>query len=175
MLTQEYLKECVDYNRDTGIFIWLHRPECHFKNKRSFKQRNAARTGKQTGSFDGKGYYTISIDNKSYLSHRLAWLYEYGKFPENDIDHVDGNRLNNRISNLREATRLQNMQNQRAPRGNNKTTNLLGVSLIPSSGKFRARVTVAGKTLFSGCYKTKEEAAIAYTDAKRRFHPFGNL
>ena len=90
-LTQEYLKSILDYDLDTGIFTW--------------KINKAKRT--KIGDIAGwsyNGYREIEINDKKYKAHRLAWLYVYGEMPNKLIDHIDGNRSNNKISNLREAT-----------------------------------------------------------------------
>lgn len=98
MLTQEYLKSILDYNPETGVFTWL-------------VNRGSIRIGHLAGCFDSKGYLIIKIDQRNYKGHRLVWLYMNGKWPENDIDHIDRNSGNNKWSNLREATRSQNNVN----------------------------------------------------------------
>ena len=114
----------------------------------------------------------ISIDGRKHLAHRLAWLYVNGYCPPGDIDHINGDRAANRISNLRLATRSENLQNQSKAQKHNKT-GLLGVS--HRRGKFRAQIRVDGKKMHIGTFPTPEEAHTAYLEAKRQFHPFGTL
>ena len=105
MITQEYLKSILDYNLDTGIFTWKVN-----KSKRS-------NIGDVAG-WSYNGYVSIEIDNKPYKAHRLAWLYVYGEIPKNLIDHVNNNRADNRISNLRKATYQENSENYKTPKTN---------------------------------------------------------
>lgn len=161
MLTQNKVKELLDYRPKTGDLIW--RVECG-KNKM---------TGKIAGCLcKHHGYCNIKIDGKLYRAHRLIWLYVYGAWPIGDIDHVNGVRHDNRLSNLREATRSQNAQNQRKPRVTN-TSSYLGVSA--HKGKWMAQIQVNGKKHYIGCYSTPEAAHVAYLVKKRELHPFGTL
>ena len=116
MLTQEQVKELFDYDPETGDLVWRVKRGTH------------GVAGKIAGGLDHHhGYFRIRIDGKLYRTHRIIWLYVYGAWPVNDIDHVNGLRHDNRICNLREATRAENMQNQRNPRVDNKSS-YLGVS-----------------------------------------------
>ena len=107
MLTQEYLRECLDYNENTGEFFWRERPKTHFKSKKSMKVFNSKFSGKLAGSVeeyigkDGqrKSRIRIRLQDKAYLAHRLAWLHVLGFVPEH-VAHSDGNGLNNSIKNV---------------------------------------------------------------------------
>lgn len=101
MLTQDRLKELMRYDEETGILT------------RRVSTSSNARAGDIAGSKDKDGYLVIRIDKKLYRAHRLAFLYVYGRFPEEFTDHINGIRDDNRISNLREVTRQENMQNQK--------------------------------------------------------------
>jgi hypothetical protein len=98
MLNKERLDELLDYSPDSGLFTW------------KVNRRGKAKSGCIAGSKNGQGYILIKIDGKFYFAHRLAWLVTHGTFPINMIDHIDGNRENNKINNLREATAEQNME-----------------------------------------------------------------
>ena len=99
-LTAEWLRAVLDYDPKTGLFHW-----------RIDRGGRKARIGALAGSFDATGYIQIMIDGKNYKAHRLAWLYVTGNWPIGDIDHLNGERANNRWSNLREATKSINQQN----------------------------------------------------------------
>lgn len=158
-LTQERLKNVFDYNAETGVF--------------TNKVRRANRhIGEAAGCINSAGYCKISVDGSQYLGHRLAWLYVYGEMPE-QIDHINCNRFDNRIANLRECNQLENTQNIRDAHKDSETGKL-GVYLLPS-GKFRARIMVSGQSKHIGCFNTKEEAYVAYLGTKSMVHPFSTL
>lgn len=157
MLTQELLKQYLSYNPENGLFIWLQ-----------YKQR-PSKIGSIAGCLRKDKYWTICLMEKQYFAHRLAWLYVYGKFPKNDIDHINGNKIDNRIVNLRECNQAQNNQNFKNPRINN-ATKLLGVSF--RNGKFRARIGINKKIISIGTFNTAHEAHNAYLQEKRKIHEF---
>jgi hypothetical protein len=101
--TQEKIKSALDYNSETGIFVWRHRPEKDI-------QWNAKHAGKVAGTTTER-YVIISIDEKSFQAHRLAWIYVYGNAPFGDLDHKNTRKKDNWIDNLRLATRPQNLHN----------------------------------------------------------------
>lgn len=113
------------------------------------------------------GYVRIFADRKVYGAHRLAWLLKTGEWPAGHIDHINGDRADNRWSNLRDVSVSTNIQNQRAPKSNN-TTGFLGVSQIKS--RYRATIIVKGKQTYLGSFGTPEEAHAVYLAAKRRLH-----
>jgi hypothetical protein len=108
------------------------------------------------------------INRKRYAEHRLAWLYFYGSWPALFIDHINGNRSDNRISNLRDVPLVVNNQNQREPRGNN-TNGFLGVRV--RNERIYAEIAVNGKSIKLGNFPSKEAAHEAYVQAKRKLHP----
>ena len=174
-LTQEYLKECLDYNKDTGIFTWKHRPLSHFNTLRSCNASNTKCAGKKAGAQHKNQYVRIEINSIPYRAHRLAWFYEYGIWPVEDIDHIDTVKYHNWITNLREATNAENGQNRVKAKIDNKSTGLLGVRPVMGSKTFYAQITINKKKLHLGCFKTPELAHEAYVKAKREIHPFGTL
>jgi hypothetical protein len=149
-ITLTYLRNILDYNPATGIFRWKYRPGRRTK------------AGAIVGSVDGGGYVTIKIDGKTYKAHRLAWLHITGEWPENDIDHIDTVRTNNRARNLRDATSLQNQANKSVQRNNR--LGVKGVALLPS-GRFGAVIKVNGQQRRLGVFDTMEEASAAYGQA----------
>lgn len=162
-LTQERLKEVLDYNKETGIFVW--------------KVVNSRRisVGKIAGNIHkGEGDYqriNITIDNTRYKAHRLAWFYVYGEWPEKDLDHINGNSLDNRICNLRECDRYQNMSNSKMKKSNK--LGIKGVSLEDRYGRtprYYSRIMCHRKVIHLGYFGTVEEAALAYKNAALKYH-----
>lgn len=160
-LTAERLRKLLDYSPETGEFRWR------------FGRRGVS-AARVTWSPDSYGYYQISVDGRTYKAHRLAWLYVHGAWPPDQIDHINGIRGDNRIVNLREATRAENQGNQRKARSDNKT-GLLGVFRAGGSSKFRAQICLRGNKLHIGYFSTAEEAHQAYLAAKRELHTFCTL
>ena len=105
-------------------------------------------------------YRLITIDGLMYKSHRIAWLLHYGVWPDEHIDHIDGNGLNNRIENLRDVTKQENAKNSRMKRSN--SSGVTGVCLHKPSGKWRARIRVGGKQTHLGLFTDIDEAASVY-------------
>jgi hypothetical protein len=147
MLTQAELKSKLHYNTETGIFT------------RFIKYKNQI---KKAGSKQTNGYIYISINKIDYLAHRLAWLYVYGEFPKNQIDHINRIRDDNKISNLRESTQSENLMNISISSHN--TSGYKGVSFDKSKNKFMACIQINSRQIFIGRYKTAKEASIAYSN-----------
>ena len=147
MINQEELKEVLKYSPEEGIFIWLN-------------SKGSCRKGAMAGSVHKTGYHRVVINRKSYLLHRLAWMYTYGEFPKNFIDHIDGNKSNNRLSNLRVCSQSENMQNSKLRLDN--TSGFKGVSQISQTGKWQVNASLQGKITFLGQYVDKEEAINTY-------------
>jgi hypothetical protein len=149
-LTAERLRSLLDYNPLTGLFTRLVRTA------------NCTKVGEVVGTVDAQGYIGIKIYGRRYKAHRLAWLYQTGKWPEDQVDHENLNRSDNKWSNLREATRSQNMHN--TPVQKNNKLGLKGVR-SEKGGKFTARITINRMTRSLGTFTTVELAAAAYAKA----------
>lgn len=169
MITEEILKERLDYDPETGLFVW----KPNSKNDNAWAARYV---GKVAGSKTTKGYLqlNIKINNKAYtyLQHALAWLYMFGELPKLDLDHINGIPTDNRICNLRLATQSENSQNIFKPKITNKL-NTLGV--YPVGKKFFSTIMINGVSTRLGTFSTIEEAHIAYLNAKRVLHPFSQI
>ena len=152
-LTQKILAEKLDYSPRTGLFTWKISPA------RAIKQ------GKTAGSVHPSGHVFISIARKLYAAHRLAWLYVYGSWPKQSLDHIDGNPANNKIKNLRELGHTKNLQAARKARRNSRA-GLLGVSYRKDCNKWQARIQRDKKMLSLGFFLTAEEAHEAYMQYK---------
>lgn len=154
-ITADELRTALVYDANLGTFIWLIRPS------------KAIKIGYIAGALDDKGYITIGINKRIYKAHRLAWLYVTGEWPNGLIDHIDGNKSNNSFANLRVVNESGNSQNVRRPNKRNKS-GFMGV--IFYQNKWRASMTVNGKTKWLGDYATPEEAHQVYLEAKRKHH-----
>lgn len=134
-------------------------------------------TGKlwrRAGCENANGYRQIWFDGKQHMEHRVAWFLFYGKWPDRQVDHINGDRSDNRISNLRLATNSENLCNRRKPRNN--TSGYKGVSWIKRYGAWQATIRVKGKNKNLGLFATREGAADAYRQAALRYHgEFANL
>jgi hypothetical protein len=153
--TQEKLKSVLNYDADTGVFHWI------------VSRSNGSKAGDIAGSIDSCGYVVIGVFGKVYLAHRLAWLYMIGVWPEDQIDHKNMNRSDNRWENIRIADKTVNGQNIKKARKHNKT-GYLGVHV--QKGKFKAQIKVDKKPMHLGYFETAELAHQAYIDAKRKYH-----
>ena len=161
MITQARLKEVAIYDAETGQFVWS-------TNRGGFVQR-----GRVCGCVVN-GYVSIAIDGKRHKAHRLAWLYVYGVWPKEEIDHIDGDKSNNRIANLREASHSENLQNQRIAI-RSSSSGLIGASFYKRTGKWASVIKVDGKARHLGYFDTAIDAHKAYVNSKRAIHPFGML
>jgi len=156
-LTQEYLKECLIYNPETGIFIWKERPLSHFKNSHGLNIWNSKWSNKESGGLKcDSGYLSITIDDKSYYAHRLAFLYMEGYLPENLVDHIDRNRANNKWKNLREASQRCNLQNCNLSKANK--SGVTGVTWRKSNNKWRSIISINSKNKYLGTFENLDEA-----------------
>jgi HNH endonuclease len=151
MLTADQARQIFDYDRESG-------------------QLTFAATGVPAGFKSGMGYLYVRIDGRdpSYLVHRVIWLIVHGKWPVRHVDHKNGNKVDNAINNLREATPAENLRNMKMHRDN--AIGLKGASWSMTKKKFRADIMVAGKRFFLGYYKTAEEAHHAYCRAAVEKH-----
>ena len=159
----EFFNERLFYDEKTGIFYW-----------RDVDIVGGKARGKQAGTVNSKGYIIINVkkDGKQsqFRAHRLAWLFVNGHFPEIGIDHINGDKLDNRMENLREASILENGQNRRKASSHNKL-GVLGVR-VDKYGKYIASIRVNGKVKFIGRFNEIAKASDAYIQAKRELHSF---
>lgn len=155
-ITQERLREVLDYDPETGAFTWL------------VSNSNRVRVGDHAGCICKKhGYRLIGIDGVVYRASRLAVLYMTGDLPSKTVDHRNLNRLDDRWENLREASRSENQFNRGAQLNNR--TGLKGVSMT-GSGRYQSRIYVGGVVHRLGSYDTPEQAHAAYSAAAPKFH-----
>ena len=141
-LTQERLLEVLEYYPNTGQFVWINCP------------RGSIVNGTVAGSISTGGYVSIVIDGTHYPAHRLAWLYVTGNWPEDLVDHIDGNPSNNEWRNLRPATKSQN--------GSNFFRERKGIRKRAGRNKWEARIRLDGIEVYLGSFETEREAREAF-------------
>jgi len=149
----EMIRQVISYCPDTGALTWVAR-------------RCGVTAGTEAGT-DHKGYKRIKIFGKLILAHRLAWALHFGKWPDEEIDHINRNRSDNRISNLREASRSGNMINRKYPKGASGVT---GVGKHKSG--WQASIRVNKRSVHLGLFQTVDEAAIARAAAEKIYGNF---
>jgi len=157
VITADKLKEVLNYNKETGVFTRIK------------VTSNRVKIGDYAGCLTNNGYLSISALGIRSLAHRLAWLYCNGEISKGmDIDHINGDKADNRLNNLRIVSRSENMQNRRKAKVGSKT-GFLGVTMCRDT--YQASISVKGKNVHLGTFITPELAYSAYVDAKRRLHP----
>lgn len=148
----EAVRRALRYDARDGTFVWTGVQASYL-------------AGRPAGSINRLGYVMIKIGRRSFAAHRVAWLFQYGVWPKAHIDHIDRDRSNNRISNLRLASPLENQMNS-APRRHN-THGWKGISYQPRHKAWLAQITISGRNHNLGRYKDPIDAAAAYD---RRAH-----
>lgn len=157
MLTQERLKELLRYDEDSGVFY------------RRTRTCNRVKVGDVAGCVDKyDGYVRIRADGISYLAHRLAYLYQYGVFPPEKLDHKDCNRSFNKGSNLRLASDSENARNSQIKSSNK--SGFKGVHFDKRAGKWRVSVHFQGKQHTVGYYEDLELAGLVATETRNKYH-----
>lgn len=159
-LTVDELRHALSYDPETGVFTW-HRPAAH-----------NVKAGQRATAKCGAGYGHIMVKRRRYKAHVLAWLYVHGEWPTGVVDHINGIKDDNRISNLRLATRSLNAAN--SARRSCSTSGFKGVTACKK--RWRAQITVNQRVVYLGLYATKEAAHAAYANAARlHFGEFARL
>ena len=174
-LTAEYVRSLLNYDPETGMFRWKPRTPAMFgggNGGHSPEHRCKCWNSRYAGAMAGTVstalrqnvvHLTVRIEGRNYYAHRLAWLYVHGEWPDGDIDHINGDGLDNRIANLRVATRSQNCANV-----GRRAHNTSGVKGIYQHGmRWRASIRVKGKSKHLGCFGTPADAQAAYMAAAR--------
>lgn len=167
MITQDRLKKLLVYDNDKGRFFWI---------EKTGRGKKASKNG-EAGSVDAHGYGQVRIDGKIYKEHRLVWFYVYGVWPLEQIDHINHNRRDNRIENLREVNCVENGKNR--PIQRNNKTGCQGVWKNPKDGKYEVYITHNGSRKNLGRFSDFNDAVQARKDAESRFlfhenHGIGN-
>ena len=153
MITQEQLKARYTYIPSTGLFV-------------SNIKTNKHNVGDFVGHINSKGYVVIKCYKQTYKAHRLAFLYMTGNFPLNDVDHINGNKSDNRWENIRDVSKCINLQNRKGPASNSKLK-LLGVN--KQGTKYKAQICLFGKKKHLGMFSSPEEAHKVYVEYKEKY------
>lgn len=178
--SQDYLKECFDYNEKTGALTWKHRPIHHFRSgyrsaEGCMNNWNSKMAGKPafTAVAQTGGYYFGTLDNvKGIKAHRIIWKLFYGEDPAGkEIDHIDGDPTNNGIENLRLVDRVENAANLKLQERNKSGVH--GVRWWAQSGKWRVTITRNRVCQHIGMFECLDDAIAARKEAEKRlnFHP----
>ena len=163
-----YLRECLIYSGETGEFRWRDRPREHFTSDKAHKIFTKLYALRECGGISAEGYRVIRVDGRIHKGHRLAWLYTYGQWPAGWLDHVNRNRADNRIENLREATPTLNARN--AGRRVDNSSGVRGVTWHKATQKWLAQIAVGGVSHHIGVFESLDLAAAARTVAERELH-----
>jgi hypothetical protein len=151
----EHMRKSLSYDSKSGLFVWL-------------RDVGRAKTGQIAGSLHKHNRYIyITFNKKKYRAQRLAWLFTYGKSPSGEIDHINGIRHDNALSNLRDVTRLKNNQN-RAIQSNN-SSGVTGVAWYKRHKKWHVRIVVNGENRHLGYYGHLQDAIFARHAAEVKF------
>lgn len=164
-----YLRECFDYDPLTGALTWRHRPRHHFPDDRVMNLKNTQRAGRPAGKVTERGYIVVTLKRSELKAHRIAFALHYGielvDLPT-FLDHIDTDRANNRIANLRPATREQNQHNARR-----RVDNTSGVKGVQRRGRrWVASITAFGRRQPLGSFATLEDAVQARERAAQELH-----
>lgn len=159
-LTAHRLREVLHYDPTTGVFTR--------KVRLAQRHRIGDRADFIVTGGNLKGYRRVCVDSRRYLAHRVAWLYMHGEWPRMYIDHINGDKGDNRIGNLRDVPHVVNMENRYQPHGARAASGYRGVTA--HEGRWRARIVVRGKPVCLGVHDTPEQASEAYLKAKALYH-----
>lgn len=164
IISQKLLRDLLDYTPETGVFLW------------KVNRTGSAKAGTRAGVKHHTGYRYIKINGERYGEHRLVWVYVYGTIPtEGQIDHKNGVRDDNRLTNIRLASQGYSDNNQNCGISSNNTSGYPGVSYMKDRNKWVARIGLNYTRHLLGYYDTPEEAYEAYVKAKAELHKFNPI
>lgn len=147
------------YDAETGEFTWLPRGIEHFPDERAMRSWNAKYAEKLAGTCDPRGYKAIRVNGQRYWAHRMAFLFVHGRWPEGQVDHANGNKSDNRISNLRECSNSENHKNM--PMSSRNKSGANGISWSKGMKRWKAQGISKGKTHVIGYFGDISDAVAA--------------
>lgn len=162
--TIQHLRECLDYNPRTGALTWRERPRSHFKNDGVWAAWNKKHSHTEVFSRKG-GYLSLKVDGVQYLAHRVAWAMETGEWPKGGIDHINGDKSDNRISNIRDVSPAENSKNKVASKNN--TSGFIGIGWNKASKKWMAYIGSGSGQLHLGLFSDINDAIAARKAAEQ--------
>ena len=165
----DYLRAILDYNPEIGVLTWRARPIEHFKSLRACRSWNARFAGIEVGGVGGRGYKQMRIDYMRYQTHRITYFMHHGVEPDN-IDHINHDKQDNRIENLRSVTHEENMKNRSLQ--SNNTSGVIGVCWFKNLNKWVANIKVDNKQKHLGYFLDFNDAVRArkLAEIKFKFH-----
>ena len=156
----EYLRQRLRYDPETGKLYWR-------VHEGAYRGWNTKHAGRETRGSHSAGYANLTLDGVKHLAHRIAWAVHHGAWPVDQIDHINGDRRDNRIVNLRVVSHAENCKNAACPKNN--TSSVMGVAWVPRRQKWISRIMVRGVHKFVGYYDTIDEAAAARKNAEVQY------
>ncbi len=157
-ITPELLRQMFNYDSAAGHLIWLNR---HDRDN----AWNARYAGKVAGCINSQGYVVVVINAKIHNAHRIMWAIYHGEYPKHNIDHINGNRTDNRICNLRDVSNKENLRNQKLRVGNKSGSH--GVYRMRDCDRWSAEIRVDGKKIHLGLFKNRLDAIEARKKAEK--------
>jgi hypothetical protein len=155
-ITISYLRDRLEFDPTKGEFRWR-------------SSRYKGRVGMRAEVKSRDGYLSITLNRYPIPAHRIAWVFEHGEWPTGGIDHINGDRIDNRPKNLRVVSQLMNAQNRRL-HNPASTSKMLGASWKAKIQRWRAQIRAGGRMIHLGYFDTAEAAHECYVEAKRRLH-----
>jgi hypothetical protein len=171
IIDPKIIKEFFEYDHNTGDLFWKQRSDKWFNHKKYHYTWNKRFAGKRAGRKKKNGYKEVAIFDKLYQQHRVVWAFFNGEWPEDQIDHINGNPSDNRIENLRSVTCLQNLKNINKKKGDGEF-----VGVVNKNGRYVTRIHNNYKRIHIGSFDTAEEAYAAYrAKAAELFEEYANF
>lgn len=171
-IPKELARELLDYDEQTGVVRWKERARRHFVSDRSCRSWNSKHAGKVAGGRNANGYQQIALLDRRYVVHRLIYNWKAGATGGLPIDHINGDRSDNRWENLRLCTPSENSRNTKRPK-NNKSGRI-GIHKHGLADRWVAQIRVHGKTHHLGVFDDMGDAVRAREEAERRFNFHAN-
>jgi hypothetical protein len=159
LISHQRAIELLEYNQESGKLFWKADRKGHLLK------------GKEAGSVNANGYIVIKVEQRHYPAHRLAWFIVHGIWPEQDVDHIDGKKTNNKLTNLRAVTRSVNLLNAVKEQGRSNT-GIRNISFYKKKQKYYVRIQHEGKMLYSKTFSSLDAASKAAEKARSEHNPY---
>lgn len=168
-LDVEFIRNCISYNPKDGSLKWLYRDRSQFKSQQAYKAWNTKYKGKVAlETLNASGYRHGTINSTSISAHKVAWAIAFGYWPINQIDHINRDRSDNRLENLRLANKSENQHNR--SKSKNNTSGFKCVTFDKRNKKWDARIGINNQVVHLGRFFSAEDAHLAYVCASKKYH-----